>query len=162
MTLNQSRGWKFFYCVERNLDCLNIYFNLELTLLITFHATFLPESDSSKSTPRYLTDDLEEIWIPLYDIAKGLDFLNIFLEPKRMDSVLPRWIESLLSRSQEHTEFNPQVSLDWISKWFLPDHIYHRTRREASLLFRWLKQPEHINTHVQNAAPPTAARRIYY
>ena len=71
-----------------------------LTFLITLDAILSPERFASRIVPRYVISSFLVMILSPTAIVKSPTFLRFLGDPKRMDSVLPRCIDSLLSTSQ--------------------------------------------------------------
>ena len=84
----------------RHLACLLKNFKREFPFFKIFSKINLLLNVCSRSTPRYRTDFFEEIFVSPHLISKDGE-LPIFLhDPNKIDYVLPRCKESLLSISQ--------------------------------------------------------------
>ena len=74
-------------CCERNLRFLNKNFNLAFAFFMTDLAMDSPDNCWSNVAPRYFTEDVDWILVPLQETLKeDLDF-NLGLDPKRIVSV---------------------------------------------------------------------------
>ena len=114
---------------------------------------YSPDRCWSNSTPRYLTVDLADNILPPQVTLSWVDVhWSFFLVPNRMDSVLPKWRESLLSVSQLLIDFSSLVSCNSISLTSFPGTI----RAESSAYSNSLQlTAEHMSlTYTRNKSGP--------
>ena len=85
--------FKYFACLYKN-------FGREFPFFKIFSTIAVPLSVCSRSTPRYLMTVFDVITLFPQEIANLECVYSICLIPNRIDSVLPRWRDNLLSISQ--------------------------------------------------------------
>jgi len=96
-------------CLLRKLRFRYRNLSVKLTFWITELIISSQDRGLYNKAPRYLTEEVhvDLMSVPLQDILRELHFFKQILEPKRINSVFPRWSDSLLSTKH--------ALKDWIS-----------------------------------------------
>jgi len=95
----------FLVCSLKEIALLYRNLSLELTFWITELTISSQDRELSNKAPRYLTEEVDLMSVPLPDILRELPFLKQILEPKRIDSVFPGCSDSLLSTYHSLTDW---------------------------------------------------------
>ena len=140
---NNADESNLFDAKFRHLACLLKNFKREFPFFKIFSKINLPPNVCSRSTPRYRTDFFVEIFVSPHLISKDGE-LQIFLhDPNKIDSVLPRCKERLLSTSQllkAQSSFPSVSCMTWTSFpetnkaessgiWYLVKHVRPPARK---------------------------------
>ena len=86
-------------------------------------AIISPERNCSRVTPKYVTFDFDSMTFPLQITFNLTPVLNLLFVPNKIDCVLPRWRDNLLSISQLLTYSSSELNVDYISATFFPEEI---------------------------------------